>query len=396
MSEGPRSRSSADLRSTLQATSSLRNAGWLRKVPDEDLVWRSPCAVQLAEREFQRWLTQDAGLTRSQARAVIRHGLKGLTTQDAARGHPPPLSSRIFADATSGRHSNPTRTPHANHPPPRNQIHRRPRLRLRRLHARLRGLQGRQRRAPRPARAPPVGRRRHHRPRRRIDRALDETKRVVDDLALKSARPHLGGPGVALRRRPPAQGRLRRLRPQGRSRAPARSGIQGPLRRLRSRRRLPRARRARARRQPRRAQRLADPRHCRHPPGLGLGLQEALRHHRRRIGLGGRDRRAPRDRHADLGRALLPDHGALRHAGRHLGAARRLRPSTSTSGSPRRCATPSPSRKAPPSSPATAPPSPRASSTTPRSTTPPGAGATSASSRPARTAPLPPPTPATS
>ena len=28
----------------------------------------------------------------------------------------------------------------------------------------------------------------------RIDRALDETKRVVDDLALKSARPHLGSP----------------------------------------------------------------------------------------------------------------------------------------------------------------------------------------------------------
>jgi HK97 family phage major capsid protein len=28
----------------------------------------------------------------------------------------------------------------------------------------------------------------------RIDRALDDTKRIVDDLALKSARPHLGGP----------------------------------------------------------------------------------------------------------------------------------------------------------------------------------------------------------
>jgi HK97 family phage major capsid protein len=28
----------------------------------------------------------------------------------------------------------------------------------------------------------------------RIDRTLDETKRIVDDLALKSARPHLGGP----------------------------------------------------------------------------------------------------------------------------------------------------------------------------------------------------------
>ena len=30
------------------------------------------------EREFERWLTQDAGFTRSQARAVIRSGLKGL------------------------------------------------------------------------------------------------------------------------------------------------------------------------------------------------------------------------------------------------------------------------------------------------------------------------------
>ena len=40
------------------------------------------------EREFERWLTQDAGLSRSQARAVIRFGHKGLTTQDAAAGHP--------------------------------------------------------------------------------------------------------------------------------------------------------------------------------------------------------------------------------------------------------------------------------------------------------------------
>jgi HK97 family phage major capsid protein len=30
----------------------------------------------------------------------------------------------------------------------------------------------------------------------RIDRALDDTKRIVDDLALKSARPHLGGPAA--------------------------------------------------------------------------------------------------------------------------------------------------------------------------------------------------------
>ena len=31
-----------------------------------------------SEREFECWLTQDAGLTRTQARAVIRHGLNGL------------------------------------------------------------------------------------------------------------------------------------------------------------------------------------------------------------------------------------------------------------------------------------------------------------------------------
>ncbi|MBS0243244.1 MAG: HK97 family phage prohead protease [Proteobacteria bacterium] len=39
------------------------------------------------EREFEQWLTQEAGLTRSEARAVIRHGLKGLAgTRDAAPG----------------------------------------------------------------------------------------------------------------------------------------------------------------------------------------------------------------------------------------------------------------------------------------------------------------------
>lgn len=38
-------------------------------------------------RQFERWLTQDAGLSRSQARAVMRHGIKGLAAkQDAAGG----------------------------------------------------------------------------------------------------------------------------------------------------------------------------------------------------------------------------------------------------------------------------------------------------------------------
>ncbi len=38
-------------------------------------------------REFERWLTRDAGLTRSQARAIARDGLKGLaSSRDAAAG----------------------------------------------------------------------------------------------------------------------------------------------------------------------------------------------------------------------------------------------------------------------------------------------------------------------
>ena len=37
------------------------------------------------ERELERWLTQEAGLSRSHARAVLHYGFKGLT-QDAHRG----------------------------------------------------------------------------------------------------------------------------------------------------------------------------------------------------------------------------------------------------------------------------------------------------------------------
>lgn len=40
-----------------------------------------------SEREFERWLTQDAGLTRTEARAVLRSGFKGLAAlRDAAAG----------------------------------------------------------------------------------------------------------------------------------------------------------------------------------------------------------------------------------------------------------------------------------------------------------------------
>lgn len=44
-------------------------------------------AARPSEREFERWLTQDAGFTRSEARALARHGFKGLRSQrDAGRG----------------------------------------------------------------------------------------------------------------------------------------------------------------------------------------------------------------------------------------------------------------------------------------------------------------------
>lgn len=47
-----------------------------------------PFAAELpTEREFERWLTRDAGLTRIEARAVLRSGLKGLEAlRDAGRG----------------------------------------------------------------------------------------------------------------------------------------------------------------------------------------------------------------------------------------------------------------------------------------------------------------------
>lgn len=45
------------------------------------------------EREFEQWLTQDAGLTRSEARAVMRRGLEGLAgMRDAAPG---PIDARL-------------------------------------------------------------------------------------------------------------------------------------------------------------------------------------------------------------------------------------------------------------------------------------------------------------
>ena len=50
------------------------------------------------EREFERWLMRDAGLTRSEALAVTRHGHKGLSALRDAAGRSNPtaaLTSRI-------------------------------------------------------------------------------------------------------------------------------------------------------------------------------------------------------------------------------------------------------------------------------------------------------------
>ena len=53
-----------------------------------ETVKTGPFAGRLpTEREFERWLTRDAGLSRSEARAIIRSGLKSLTARrDAAGG----------------------------------------------------------------------------------------------------------------------------------------------------------------------------------------------------------------------------------------------------------------------------------------------------------------------
>ncbi len=50
------------------------------------------------EREFERWLTRDAGLTRSEARAVLRSGLAGLKAQrDAGLGDSQSEGERLAA-----------------------------------------------------------------------------------------------------------------------------------------------------------------------------------------------------------------------------------------------------------------------------------------------------------
>ena len=50
---------------------------------------------QPTEREFERWLTRDAGFTRSEARAMMRDGLKGLSSLRDA-GQAPVWEARLL------------------------------------------------------------------------------------------------------------------------------------------------------------------------------------------------------------------------------------------------------------------------------------------------------------
>ena len=67
----------------------------------------------------------------------------------------------------------------------------------------------------------------------RINNAIDEHKAIVDELALKSARPQLGGLDLPLGRDPPAQGSLRGLCPPRRGPRPAQARGEGAVGRLR-------------------------------------------------------------------------------------------------------------------------------------------------------------------
>ena len=68
-----------------------------------------------SEREFERWLTRDAGLTLAQARAVIAHGLKGLCPAEAATANrhvAPEIAAKLANLAASIRSA----TPSTRHP----------------------------------------------------------------------------------------------------------------------------------------------------------------------------------------------------------------------------------------------------------------------------------------
>ena len=231
----------------------------------------------------------------------------------------------------------------------------------------------------------------------RIDRALDDNKRIVDELALKSARPHLGGHRAALRRRSAAQGRLRR--PTCARATPSR------LRDLEAKALsvgsdpdggylVP----DELERTVNRAVRNVSP--IRAIAGIrqvsGSVYKKPFAITGAETGWVAETAARPETDAPTLGRALLPDHGALRHAGGHLRAARRQRRQhrrVDRRGGARRLRRAGRHRLRHRQRHRQAEGLPRLHQ---GRATPPGAGATSASSPPAPTAPSPPPTPATS
>ncbi len=229
----------------------------------------------------------------------------------------------------------------------------------------------------------------------RINRALDEQKRLVDSLVLKTRRPQLGRDGQPLSAntiehkaafdaymRGGAEEALRAIEKKALSVASDGGYLVPDETEREIGRRLSTA--------------LADPRHCRRAPGLRLDLQEALRHRRRRHRLGGRDRRSrPQTTAPTLAELEFP---TMELYAMPAATATLLDdwPSISTSGWPARSRPSSPSRKAPPSSPATATRSRPASSPIRRSPRRAGPGRRSATSPPASTAPGRRPRPPTS
>ncbi|MEZ5851836.1 MAG: HK97 family phage prohead protease [Hyphomicrobiaceae bacterium] len=82
-------------------------------LPEARIVPRSVrgrVGAVFTERELERALTQDAGLSRSQARALMRHGFKGVAATQAAAADPHPerdIAGRLAALVASVRSATP-------------------------------------------------------------------------------------------------------------------------------------------------------------------------------------------------------------------------------------------------------------------------------------------------
>ena len=158
----------------------------------------------------------------------------------------------------------------------------------------------------------------------RISDSIDAQARRLDEITLKSARPAIGAErarGVAtLEHKQAFEAYVR----AGETGELARAGAEGALRRLQPGRRLSGAARDRDHDRGAAHRHLADPLHRRRAHHLRQRLQEAVHDGRPRGRLGGRDRRARADDLADARRIVVPGHGALRHAGGDRDAARGL------------------------------------------------------------------------